>query len=192
MIHIFQSIAVVHKEIANPHCIQCLTEHLDIVDMPAQMHTYILYTVHTYICTYILQASQLTLLYHPHLQRRRQADFPRAGRDRTHGLLAPQPHQQVSGRGAGPRRPGRGPGRRQDLSEGQAIATGSCGKIHIIRVYVCMDARMYVCMCVCIYLCMYVRMCVCMCVCLGLSHYIFIYSTHIYFTAEMWRDSLVY
>ena len=50
MIHIFQSIAVVHKEIANPHCIQCLTEHLDIVDMPAQMHTYILYT-HMYIHT---------------------------------------------------------------------------------------------------------------------------------------------
>ena len=60
MIHIFQSIAVVHKEIANPHCIQCLTEHLDIVDMPAQMHTYILYTVRTYIHTYIHTASFTT------------------------------------------------------------------------------------------------------------------------------------
>ena len=110
------------------------------------------------------------------MQRRRQADFPRAGRDRTHGSLAPQPHQQVSGRGTGPRRPGRGPGRRQDLSEGQAIATGSCGKIHIIRVYVCMDARMYVCMYVCMYILVYVCTYVCMYVCMSgtISLYIYI------------------
>ena len=132
----------------------------------------------TYIHTYILQASQLALLYHLHLQWRRQADFPRAGRDRTHGSLAPQPHQQVSGRGAGPRRPGRGPGRRQDLSEGPAIATGSCGKIHIfVCMYVCMDGCTYVCMCVFMYVCMYIRVYVCM---------------YVYFTAEIWLWVVLY
>ena len=43
----------------------------------------------------------------------------------------------------------------------------------------------------CMYVCMYVWH-EYLIYWLGLSHYIFIYSTHIYFTAEMWRDSLVY